>query len=159
MIDFFKNNNSEAFNVWHEANCANTILLSGQHFQNQFITHFNLVNIDFSASLIEDCYFKNVQFWASNFTKVQFKNCYFVSCHFGVPELINANSYLTNFLFQPPIFSDTQFLNCFMLNINFREIDLKNSHFEEGVMEKCDMRNAALSNATFNEVKSLHNLL
>lgn len=159
MIDFFKNNNSTAFNLWHEANCAKTILFREQHLQNHFITQFNLVNMDFSSSLIEDCYFKNVLFWASNFTNVQFKNCYFISCHFGVPELINTNSYLLNFLFQRPIFSNTQFFNCFMLNTNFREIDLKNSHFEEGVMEKCDIRSAALSKVTFREVKSLHNLL
>jgi uncharacterized protein YjbI with pentapeptide repeats len=157
-LDLLKNNDSNAFNAWHKANCANPISFKGQHLQNTFLTDFNLVNVDFSDSIIEECYFKRVQFWASDFTNVQFKRCHFISCHFGTPEFIDASSYLIDFMFKSPIFFNTYFFKGNMLNTNFREISLENSHFDECIFEKCDLRKTILSDTKDTNSDWLNNL-
>lgn len=144
-IDFLKSNNSEQFNALHQANCNTQISLKQENLSHLFITNFNLININFFDSIVEDCYFKYVNFWASDFSNVKFIKCYFISCCFGAPELINANmGALMPFIFQSPVFSNTKFLKAKILNTSFRASHLQNTLFDKCIIEKSDFRNTNL---------------
>lgn len=159
-IDLIKSNNSEQFNALHQANCNTQILLKNQNLSHLFITNFNLVNINFSDSIVEDCYFKYVNFWASDFSNVRFERCHFISCYFGTPELFNANmGALMPFVFQSPVFSKTKFFKTNFLNTSFRESYLQNTLFDNCIIEKSDFRNTNLQEVQDTNSNWLNNLV
>lgn len=158
-ISLIASNDSTAFNTLHQTNLDTKIALKNEIFSHLYITHFNLVNIDFSGTVFQDCYFKYVNFWASDFSGVRFENCFLISCCFGTPELINVDmEAIKAFVFQPALFSNTQFTNTKFLNTTFRETDLQNTLFDNCTIEKSDFRYANLQQTSTHQSNWLNNL-
>ncbi|MGL4597789.1 MAG: pentapeptide repeat-containing protein [Bacteroidia bacterium] len=151
MIEELKKGNVNQFNAWRIDNPSIRLDCSGMDFSGMNLRDAILVNIIFDNCNFKFTILQRAILCSSSFLNCNFDSALLVQACIGIPELIdvNLNAEYTSYLLHGAICDGSKFDNANLLLANLRQTSLKNCRFPDAILVKCDMREADLTNTSF----------